>query len=74
MSEYRQQTKCLSAWVAADEFEAFIDLATRNNVGLSDMLRAIVIDALYEEGFRGRIRQAGHSQATESSEASRAAQ
>jgi hypothetical protein len=53
-----------------EEWEAYSRMCKRNGVGFSDMLRAIVIDALIEEGYDAlRCRESeGRSSSRETSE------
>lgn len=43
--------RTLAACVTVPEYDAFTELAKRHNVPMSTYLRAIVVDALVEEGF-----------------------
>lgn len=74
MKMYRRKDKFVGYWTNMPEYTALGKLAKRNNVSVSQMMRAIMVDALYEEGLLGRIGQAGHSETSEIREASGAAQ
>lgn len=68
---YVRKVKTIGAMVNPEEYSAIQSLAHKHGVTVSAFVRAIITDALVEEGFDARrFRSPGNTQGRESLEAS----